>query len=205
MHHRRWLAALAAGIFASSAAALRIDLLPVTSTVDVNDSTTLSVVVSGLDDANEIVSSFDLSLTYDAAIVDASSVQFGTLLGGPVDSLQVSDLGTPGSIFLAEVSLLGDSDLMALQGDTVTLGLLRFLGVDVGISSIQLASVLLSGREDPSAPGFPTELDPDIGGARIIVEPGNPVSEPASTLLVLTAFALCAVFRRARAQAARFH
>ena len=205
MHKGRWLAALAAGIFASSAAALRIDLLPVTSTVDVKDSTTLSVVVSGLDAANEIVSSFDLSITYDAAIVDASTVQFGTLLGGPADSLRVADLGTPGSIFLAEVSVLSDADLVALQGDTVTLGLLTFLGVDVGISSIQFASVLLSGREDPNASGFPTELAPDIGGARIIVEPAAPVPEPGSTLLLLTAFALCAVFRRARAQTARFH
>jgi hypothetical protein len=192
-----------------SAAALRIDLVPGAPQITLPGTTSLSVVVSGLDDANQIVSSFDVALSYDP-VVTATGVLFGGTLGGPADSLSLFALPA-GGITLAEVSFLPDAELDALQGDSVTLATLSFTGVSAGISSVAFTSVLLTGRADandlncppPDGP-CPALLEPDLGGARITVVPSE-VPEPNA--LALAACALLALRllrgRRLRSKASR--
>ena len=202
----RWLACLAlAGGLALPALAqgLRLDLVPDTATITLPGTTTLDLVLSGLDADAQIVSSYDISLSYDPAVVNALTVTFGDSLGGPADSFSGFDLSVAGAIGLFEVSFVSDLALAALQGDVVTLASLSFSGVGIGTSSVQFGSVLVTGLADSS--GIPTVLTPDLGGARIIVEQGA-VPEPGSLLLLLLGLSALTVFARpARGAVLRFY
>ena len=191
------LACVLGWMLALPSAALRLDLLPVPATISLPGSTTLSVVLSGLDADQQILSSYDIFLTYDPAIVDATAAVFGPSLGGPLDSFSSADLSIAGHIELVEASFLSDSDLFALQGDTVMLATLMFSGLNLGTSSIQFNSFLLTGKEDPQDPGFVTVLDPEVGGTRIIVQQGT-APEPPLWLLLLAALGAAILGTRAR-------
>ncbi len=120
--------------------AIDISIVPVSQTVDVGDPVSVDVVVSGLEAGilDEIVSSFDLNITYAAAIVMATGVTYGTDLG-PVSLQSTPDLTTPGLVAnLIEVSLELDDDLAAQQGDSVTLLTINFTALAVGISPVRI-------------------------------------------------------------------
>ena len=110
--------------------AFNISFAPAAQTVKAGDSFTLDIVVSGLEVAapEEIVSAYDLDVTYNAALFSATGVTFGASLGL---SLQDSVL-TAGLVDLAEVSLESDVFLAGLQGDSVTLATLSFLALGKG-------------------------------------------------------------------------
>ena len=175
--------------------ALRLDLAPSSAQAQIPGTITLSLIASDL--ADQIVSSYDIAISYDPFLT-ALGLQFGAVLGGPADSLSGSDLSVLGSVTLFEVSLLGDDDLQALQGDSVTLATLTFAAASPGISSLQFDAVLMTGAADPGHPTTPSILDPTLGGARIEVVPGV-VPEPGSLALLLAAlFASTPVLRRRR-------
>src|SRR5262245_35911032 len=94
--------------------AISIDFSPATQSVTLGDTFTMNLVVSGLEAVTpaEIVSAYDLDVTYNAALFAATGVTFGTSLGL---SFQASNLSS-GLVDLAEVSLESDLDLAALQG-----------------------------------------------------------------------------------------
>lgn len=204
----RWLAclALAGGLaLPASGQGLRLDLGPDTATITLPGTTTLDLVLSGLDADAQIVSSYDIFLSYDPAFVNALTVTFGDSLGGPAGSSSSFDLSVPGAIGLFEVSFLDDSALAALQGDLVTLASLTFEGIGVGTSSVQFGEVIMTGKASPNDPFTPTELQPTVGGARINVEQ-RAVPEPGSLLLLLLGLsALVAFARQARGAAFRLH
>ena len=84
-----------------------------------------------------------------------------------------------------------DSDLDASQGDSVTLASLSFQAIGAGISSLQFIQdsfFLLTGRLDTA--GIPADLNPDVGGGRVRVDPQS-VPEPG--MLELLIFGLTAL------------
>src|SRR5438132_1740395 len=98
------VACIVGWMLALPSAALRLDLLPIPATINLPGSATLSVVLSGLDADQQILSSYDIFLAYDPAIIDATTAVFGPSLGGPLDSFSSADLSIAGLIELVEAS-----------------------------------------------------------------------------------------------------
>jgi len=115
--------------------AIAISFSPSSPTVHVGDSFDVDVVISGLSAAGEIVSAYDLDVSYDAALLSATGVQFGPWLDDlslVAASFQAVDLTIPGLIDFAELALLSDAQLAAVQPDTFTLATLSFDALSVG-------------------------------------------------------------------------
>ena len=132
------LTSLVVLVWAISSHAILLDFVPANQTVVVGNPLTVDVVISGLDAANEIVSAFDLDVTYDSSILSATNVTFGLDLGDPsiFEALTDFTLLSPGVVDFAELSLLSDTDLASLQGDSVTLATLAFDAVEIGQSTL---------------------------------------------------------------------
>ena len=119
-----------------SAHAISLDFVPASQTVGIGDLLTVDVVISGLNAAGEIVSTYDLDVNYDPNILSATGVAFGGFLGNPFffEVLQGSNISVPGVVDFAELSLLSDAELQPLQQDTFTLARLSFDAVGLGTS-----------------------------------------------------------------------
>lgn len=158
---------LALTLFGSlSVHAIRLDFVPALQTKFIGDAVGVDVVVSGLTAANQIVSTFDLDVTYDPAILQATGGTYGSALGGGgANSFQFAPSFGGGLIDFAESSFLLDAQLDALQGDSVTLATLSFQAIAPGISSLQFVQdvfFFLTGTLDQL--GIPQDLNPDVGG-----------------------------------------
>lgn len=132
--------AVAVALVAEAAAAATIGFEPTSQTVDLGDPVSVDIVVSDL--GGEIVSAYDLDILYDPGVLSAVQVSFGSGLGDPAafEVLESSDLGTPGVVDLAQLSLLSDAELLALQGgDEVLLATLSFGTVAPGTTSLAFA------------------------------------------------------------------
>lgn len=164
----------------ASAHALSLHFVPSTQTVDVGTPVMVEVVLSGLDAAGEIVSAFDLDVTYDPTILLATNVTFGLSLGDPFffDVLESFFLGVPGVVDFAALSFLSDSDLAALQGDSVTLAQLAFDTIGAGTSS--LAFVLDTFNDVKGLNAEILDVSTNLGS----VTASNPVPEPSTMLLL---------------------
>jgi hypothetical protein len=107
-------AALAGLVLAAPAGAATIgfELAPI-----MGSNFSVDVVVSDL--GGEVVSAYDLDITFDDTTVTVGSVAFGSALGSGLFDAQLT---SPGVLDVAGLSLLSDAELLALQGgDTVTL------------------------------------------------------------------------------------
>jgi hypothetical protein len=142
----RWMFVLllaSAGAFAPrSAEAVSIALVPSATTVNVGDTLTLTFEASAL--AGAAVGGFDLDVSFDAALFSLTDVVFGTALGDESLGDQLTDVVTgTGAVSLGSVSLLGATELAALQGDPVTLVTLSFqaLGAGTGPFGIEAAEL----------------------------------------------------------------
>ena len=119
------------------ASAITINIVPDSQTVQVGDAFNLDVVVSGLSAANEIVSAYDLDISYDTSILNATAVSFGSYLDSPLyPSIQDSVLTNPGTVNIAELSFLFDDELALQQTDSFTLATLSFDALMAGVSAI---------------------------------------------------------------------
>lgn len=114
--------------------AVMIEFSPQNQTANLSDSVSVDVLITGLEDGslNEIVSSFDLDITYDPAIVSFAGVTFGTGLGLSFQS----NTNSLGLIDIAEVSLEADATLQANQGNDLFLGTLSFDAIGFGVSPL---------------------------------------------------------------------
>ena len=137
----------------NTATAISLGFQPSSSTVDLNGSFSVDVVVSGLSSANEIVSAFDLDVLYDQSLLTATGVTFGDELGAIksedpfdifADALIASDL-TPGRVDFSELSYLLDDDLDSLQDDDVLLATLSFDAIGIGVSSLIFDAIAFPG------------------------------------------------------------
>ena len=83
------------------------------------------------------VGSFDIDLSFDPAVLLPLSATFGPFLGGTLDSISASTLGTT-SINLFEVSLLSVASLNALQPASFIAATVSFTMVGDGTSPLNL-------------------------------------------------------------------
>jgi hypothetical protein len=90
----------------------------------------VDVFVSNL--GPQIVSAYDLDVKYDGAMLSFFDVFFDLNLGVPSEVIEVEDGTVSGLLDFAAVSLLSDSDLDVLQGDSVRLATMQFTALTDG-------------------------------------------------------------------------
>ena len=175
--------------------AVTIDFVPSSQTVALGDPVSVDVVVSGLDVSGEIIRAFDLDATYDPSILSATDVLIDTSLGGLLDSFGGFDLSTPGVVDFFEVSLLSDSELEAIQGDSFTLATLLFDSIAAGTSPLGLVA---EGGFNVVVGSDWTELTVQTGIGAVTVQDdgGGTVPEPSTGLLLVVALAVLATRRK---------
>jgi len=124
-------------LLAFSAGAVTIGFDPASQAVAVGDTVFVDVVVSDL--GGEIVSAYDLDITYDDSLLAVESVSLSSALGDELffEAFYHSDISNSGVVDIAGLSLLFDFELLALQGgDSVVLGTLGFRTLGLGESSL---------------------------------------------------------------------
>jgi hypothetical protein len=161
-------------LWVSPVLAISLGFVPSTQTVGLG-AFDVDVVISDL--SGEIVSAFDLDVTYDATNLNATGVTFGPLLGDPFlfEAVEDFDLSISGVVDFAELSLLFDFELDAIQPDTFTLATLTFDAIAVGTSSLDFiwnGSNYIIGRN-----GLVLNISSTPGSV-------SAVPEPATILLV---------------------
>jgi hypothetical protein len=167
--------------------------------VDIGDVVNVEVVVSGLSSLEEILSAFDLDVTYNNAIVDATGVTFGPHLGDEA-LLEVmnSSVLSAGRIDFAALSLLLDGDLYLMQPDPIVIATLSFVAVAPGTTPLLFDPTTPPGILLVSWNAMPLDLDLITAlPGEITVRERVPTPEPSTLLLGLVG--LLAV-RRLRAQ-----
>lgn len=179
------VAVLAALVTAAPARAVTISFNPSSTTVDVGDLVNIDVVISGLDGSEDIASAYDLDVTYDSSIVNATDVAFGPFLGdeGNFEVLNDFDL-TPGRIDFAAESMLTDQQLAALQPDSFLLATLSFIALTPGTTALNFDPDEPPGILIVSFGGFPIDPDTIIAGTGEITVRG-PVQTPEPSTLWL--------------------
>jgi hypothetical protein len=179
---------------ASQAHAISLTFQPLNSTVTNGDTIDVDVIVSGLIAADEIVSTYDLFVAYDASILNASSVSFGPYLDDFLfPSIQFQDASDPGLINFGEISFLFDDELAAIQPDSFTLATLTFDTLSVGASDLAFEPHPYFGVNDVKGRGAQI-LDLTAYAGMITVEEALvSVSEPDSLFLVLLGLLLITV------------
>jgi hypothetical protein len=168
----------------TAAASISIGFSPAPpGTVTSGDLFTVDIIVSGLqsDGLDEIVSAFDLDVTFDPAVLDTTSWSFDSTPFGGAANVLFGDLTFPGVKDIWAVSLVPDADLAALQGDSVVLGTLGFTAIADG----------------PVALGLYWDEFNDVKGRnnQVIIPT---VPEPATVLLFGLGLAGAALTRRRR-------
>ncbi len=161
---------LAALLWSIEGQAISIGFQPASQSVVLGDSVLVDIVVSDL--GGEIVSAYDLDIGYDAAILSAVSVTFGPLLGDEAffEVFSDFDLSTPGLVDLAQLSLLSDAALLALQGgDSVVLATLGFATVGMGATSLDFTFDVFNDIKGLNA--LQLDIDAVAGTVGVIPEP----------------------------------
>lgn len=195
--------ALAAGAMLASApasAAIELTFTPASSHINVGDSVTIDVSISGL--GSEILSAFDLNFLYSSSVLNYSFITYygnlGNELGLGNNGLPEGDLGFDNS------SLESDADLMAMQLDDFLLFSFEMVGFGDGVTSFSLGA---NPDFERNFVGLNAEsLSVNVGSACVAVGQGscdNRVPEPASFglagLALLAAGAAGRMRRRSRA------
>ena len=178
-----------------SASAVMIGFSPSSITVNVGDTFDVDVVISDLFASSEIVSAFDLDVTYDAAILNATAVSFGSYLDDAFGlSLQDAEF-TLGRIDFSELSFLSDSYLLAIQPDSFTLATMSFEALAAGVSSLFFDPNTLPGV---SVIGLASlDLSASIGTGDVRVA-AIKVAEPSILFVMITALLGFAITQRKR-------
>lgn len=184
---RKWLGALVAslavcGALGQPALAATIGFDPDSQTVALGSGVQVGVVFSDL--GSEVISAYDLDITYDPGVVDATGVLFTTALGDEffLEVLSAFDVSTAGIVDLAQVSLLSDAELAGLQpGDSVTVATLLFASVGVGTS--ELGFVFDAVNDVKGRGGAILSLFEDTGSITVEGTDQAPVPEPSAALL----------------------
>ena len=181
----------------SSVSAIMIDFVPASSSVEQGASLNVDIVISDLASAGEIVSAYDLNVSYDSSYLSATDVTFGNYLDDlffPGFTLQDSSLTTPGLINLSELSLLSDAELAAQQPDSFTLATLTFEALAIGTSALIFEPDPFFGIDVKG--NFFEVLALDAGTGSVTVTGPVGVPEPSSLLLFALAFLFPGFFRR---------
>jgi hypothetical protein len=188
----RTLIALLFLAWGGTAGAYWIGLVPASGNYQQGSPFTIDVVITGLATEGQILSTYDFLIAFDPAIVGFTAAQSGGALGA--GSLFDATAGV-GSVNLFELSVLSDAELAALQGDTLTLASLTFLGLGLGTSTIDFSLFFaLGGAQvtDPQTGGTQTfdllSLPFDAAAASATIVPRT-VPEPGTAALLALALA----------------
>lgn len=168
-------AGLLAGLLAAQGAhALSVSVDPAVLSAPSGSALAFNVRISDL--GTEVLSTYDISVSFDAAILSLSSVNFGTAMNlGVLDTVNQVRTNGLGSVNLADTASAGEAALLANQADSFVLFSLNFTGIGVGTSAINLTANILGGHSDPDAFGdlFPVQLQADVIGGRAVVTQGD--------------------------------
>ena len=183
-------AGLLAGLFAAQGAhALSVSLDPAALSAPSGSAFAFNVRISDL--GTEILSTYDISVSFDAAILSLSSVSFGTAMNlGVLDAVNQVRTNGAGSVTLSDTATAAEATMLTNQADSFVLFRLNFTGVGVGTSAIGLTANILGGHSEPDpifGDLFPVELQASVSGGRAVVTQqggGGNVPEPASYGLV---------------------
>ncbi len=182
----------------SSASAIMIDFLPTSSSVEVGAAFEVDVVISDLAAAGEIVSAYDLNVSYDATNLLATGVTFGSYLDDPFFpgfTLQDSVLTTAGLVNFSELSFLSDAELAAQQPDSFTLATLSFEALSVGSSSLLFVPDPFFGIDIKG--NLFSVLPVTTGTVSVMVNaPAVAIPEPSSLALFALSFLFIGMSRR---------
>ena len=176
--------------FSLRALAITIGFEPASQIVPVGESVSIDLVISGLGDYSEpSLSTFDLNITYDTAILDFTDYTLGSCLGdilfGEAWDLSWGETA-PGTINLAELSFLSVSELDALQPSSFPLATLTFNTLAVGTSSLDISTTALGDA-------YGNLLSADVQSGSI-----SPVPEPATFILIGFGLGGIGILRRRR-------
>ena len=132
----------------TSRAGVVLSFDPATQTVMMPATASVNLVVSGLGGGvSPGLGGFQFNILYDPIIVLALDVTFGLDLGDPglFEALTTSDVTSPGSASLAEISLLAPTDLLAMQSSSsFVMATIDFQTVGAGTTLLNYDSVVLS-------------------------------------------------------------
>jgi hypothetical protein len=138
-----WRALAAAVALAAAAgpapAAISLFIDPTPKTVGPGDSSTVTLMVSGLGDNDApALGAWSVEISYDDSVVSIDSITFGTGLdAGLLGSLPV-DLSIAGLMILSDISLEFPDDLTASQADTFVLATIGFTAIGAAGSETPL-------------------------------------------------------------------
>jgi len=180
-------------------AAISVALEPASQSVSTGSPVFVDLVIHGLGNgAAPSLGAFDFDLSYNASLLSAASVAFGSHLDvGVVASVQSSNLSTPGLIHLDEVSLESASDLNSGQPSQFTLATFAFTAIAPGSSSIDFVLAGLSDELGQSITQFTTQ------GARVQSIGGVAVPDTGSSrALLLLGLGTLLLFPRQRSDRA---
>ncbi|MEO7493961.1 MAG: cohesin domain-containing protein [Massilia sp.] len=176
---------LTSGLCALPAKAAVLSFNPATTSTAVGATTSVDVRIGGLGGTLDLAA-FDLNVLFDASKLSFSSYTLGGSLGDTT-LLEAFDFSAGklavGVLNLAEVSFLSD---LGAQTDGFVLATLNFTALRHGVSTLSFGAVTLS-----DAFGDPLTASATSAAVSAIPEPG-------SAYLVLTAFILLGLMRRAR-------
>jgi len=128
------LACAALGFALPSQAAIVVSLVPSSTHINVGESVTVAVNISGL--GSEIASGYDLTVLFAPSVLAAGSIsQFLAEFGGLPNISSGASFGA-GFVGADLVSFLDDPTLSADQSDAFTLLSLSFIGLADGTSSL---------------------------------------------------------------------
>jgi hypothetical protein len=176
------LVAVCVTAFDRPSSAIGIGFDPDLQSVELGTAAAVDIVFSDL--GGEIISAYDLDITYDASVLDATGVVFTTALGDEFsfEVLGDSDVSIPGFVDLAQLSLLPDAALAGIQaGDDVAVASIRFDAVGVGTTDLAF-----SFDEFNDVKGLDGAILPIVvGGGSVSVTRQSvaPVPEPSAALL----------------------
>jgi hypothetical protein len=186
------LAALAAASLLSQAAPV-VSVSPAAQTINIGDTTSVDIIVSGL---TEPTGGFSLTLGFNSSFL--TDVSFfndpGTTMGAEPLDLSGGFSGGSLDLFFVADATETEASLAAAQGASFTLATVSFQGAANGLSPLKLSDVVLSNWN-----GDETLAEVGTRNGEICVGGNcNNVPEPASMVLVGAALGAMALLRRRR-------
>lgn len=171
-----------------SVQAVSVFVAPASQTVNVADTATIEIRISGLGNLSSLsLGAWAADLQYDSSIISLNSISFGTQLDtGTFGSIQIDNGSGGGLISIDEVSLESPADLNANQPGAFVLATIDFTALATGVSPV---SFVHDGVVSSFGDEMGVELaDIDFGDGEIRVGDGTSipsVPDGGSTALLL--------------------